>query len=57
MNSFARISYQDFVFSGINKKSPIKQVKGQIFLGLEYFLAKMEQKGQLTEIPKKSSML
>jgi len=57
MNSFARISYQDFVFSGINKKSRIKQVKGQIFLGLEYFLAKMEQKEQLTEIPKKSSML
>jgi putative transposase len=53
----ARISYQDFVLSGINKESPLKQVKGQIFLGSDYFLAKMEQfteqKEQLIEIPKK----
>ena len=53
----ARISYEHFVLSGINKESPLKQVKGQIFLGSEYFLAKMEQfmeqKEQLTEIPKK----
>jgi len=45
----ARISYQDFILSGINKESPFKQVKGQIFLGSEYFLTKMEQ---LTEIPR-----
>jgi putative transposase len=53
----ARISYQDFVLSGIDKESPLKQVKGQIFLGSDYFLAKMEQfieqKEQLIEIPKK----
>lgn len=53
----ARISYQEFVLLGINKESPLKQVKGQIFLGSDYFLAKMEQfmeqKGQLTEIPRK----
>jgi hypothetical protein len=52
----ARISYQEFVLSGINKESPFKQVKGQIFLGSENFLAKMEQfmeqKEQLTEIPR-----
>ncbi|MDD5013969.1 MAG: transposase [Atribacterota bacterium] len=53
----ARISYQDFVFSGIHKESPLRKVKGQVFLGSEYFLAKMEQfmeqKEQLTEIPRK----
>jgi putative transposase len=53
----ARISYQDFVLSGIHKESPLRKVKGQIFLGSEYFLAKMEQfmeqKEQLTEIPRK----
>jgi putative transposase len=53
----ARISYQDFVLSGIHTESPLKQVKGQIFLGSEYFLAKMEQfmeqKEQLVEIPRK----
>ena len=53
----ARISYQEFVLSGINKESPFKQVKGKIFLGSEYFLAKMEQfmeqKEQLIEIPRK----
>ncbi len=52
----AQISYQDFVLSGIHTESPLKQVKGQIFLGSEYFLAKMEkfmeQKRQ-TEIPRK----
>jgi len=52
----AIISYQEFVLSGINKESPFKQVKGQIFLGSENFLAKMEQfmeqKEQLTEIPR-----
>jgi len=52
----ARISYQNFVLSGINRESPLKQVKGQIFLGSEYFLAKMEQfmeqKEKLTEIPR-----
>lgn len=53
----ARISYQDFVLSAINKESPLKQLKGQILLGSEYFLAKMEQfirqKEQSVEIPKK----
>jgi len=53
----ARKSYQNFVLSGINTESPLKQVKGQIFLGSEYFLAKMEQlmeqKEQLIEMPRK----
>jgi len=45
--------YQEFILSGFHTKSPLNQVKGQIFLGSEYFLAKMEQKGPLTEIPRK----
>jgi len=53
----AMISYQEFVLPGIHTESPFKQVKGQIFLGSEYFLARMvqfmEQKGPLTEIPRK----
>ncbi len=53
----ARISYQNFVLSGIHTESPLRKVKGQIFLGSESFLAKMEQfiaqKGDFTEIPKK----
>jgi putative transposase len=52
----ARISYQDLVLSGIHTESPLKQVRGQIFLGSEYFLAEMEQflaqKEPVTEIPK-----
>jgi len=52
----AGISYQEFVLSGINKESSLKQVRGQIFLGSEYFLVKMEQlieqKEQLIEIPR-----
>jgi len=47
-------SYQDFALSEINKESLLKQVKGQIFLGSDYFLAKkeqlIEQKEQLTGI-------
>jgi hypothetical protein len=30
-------AYQEFVFSGIDAESPLKQVKGQLFLGSEHF--------------------
>lgn len=50
-------TYQDFILSGIDKESPLKNVKGQIFLGSNEFLTKMEKfinlKEQLAEIPKK----
>ena len=53
----ARISYQNFVLSGIHQESPLRKVKGQIFLGSDSFMAKMEQfmeqKEPFTEIPKK----
>jgi len=50
-------SYQDFVLSGIGTESPLKQVKGQIFLGSDKFMAKMEQfieqEANLSEVPRK----
>lgn len=50
-------AYQEFVLSGMNLESPFKRVKGQIFLGSDTFIKKMEQfieeQDRLAEIPKK----
>ncbi len=50
-------AYQEFVISGIDIESPLKQVKGQIFLGSDDFMENIERligkQGKLSEIPKK----
>ena len=49
--------YQAFVLSGIKAESPLKAVKGQLFLGQENFIDKIkhliQDKEKLKEIPKK----
>jgi len=49
--------YQVFVLSGIKAESPLKAVKGQLFLGQENFIDKLKHliqgKEKLKEIPKK----
>jgi len=49
--------YQDFVLSGIKAKSPLKAIKGQLFLGQDNFIDKikhlMSGKENLKEITKK----
>lgn len=49
--------YQAFVLSGIKAESPLKAVKGQLFLGQENFIDKLKHliqgKEKLKEIPKK----
>lgn len=57
MSRALRIQFPGALYlSGINTESPLKQIKGQIFLGSDYFLDKMEQlienKEQLIEIPR-----
>jgi len=49
-------AYQEFVLLGIDAESPLKQAKGQILLGSEDFITKMDQlikqKEKLSEIPR-----
>lgn len=49
--------YQAFVSSGVKKESPLKAIKGQLFLGQEHFTDEIERlirgKEKLKEIPKK----
>jgi len=49
-------AYQEYVFLDIGAESPLKQVKGQILLGSEDFISKMDQrikqKEKLSEIPR-----
>jgi len=49
--------YQDFVLSGVKAASPLKAVKGQLFLGQGNFIDKIKHliqgKEKLKEIPKK----
>ena len=49
--------YQAFVLSGIKAESPLKAVKGQLFLGQENFIDKLKHliqgKEKLKEIPRK----
>jgi len=49
--------YQDFVLSGINTESPLKAIKGQLFLGQDNFLDEirhlLKDKERLKEIPRK----
>ena len=53
----ASIQYQTFVLSGIKEASPLKAVKGQLFLGKESFIEQIEHllhgKEKLKEIPRK----
>ncbi|RII00700.1 addiction module toxin RelE [candidate division NPL-UPA2 bacterium Unc8] len=48
--------YQEFVYSGIKAESPLKVVKGQLFLGQDNFMDKMKSliagKEKLKEIPR-----
>ena len=50
----AKTLYQAFVLSGINSETPLKEVKGQIFLGSDSFMAKMEE---LINQPEKNSSM
>jgi len=53
----ASIQYQTFVLSGIKEASPLKAVKGQLFLGKESFIEQIEHllhgKEKLKEISRK----
>ena len=53
--------YQNFVFSGIKAKSPLKAIRGQLFLGQDNFIDKikhlMSGKENLKEITKKQRYL
>jgi len=50
-------AYQEFTLSGIVAESPLKRVKGQLFLGSKHFIEKIEhlirEQERLLEIPKK----
>ena len=52
----AKKRYREFVYAGVKEETPIKKVRGQVFLGEESFIEKLTEyirdKEKLREIPK-----